>query len=145
MLVDARELINTDIIRRLIRGTGGYVYTSNISSYISSYVTSIVGGAALQGSGAYTQNTGTIQFANSNGLSFGLTNGIMTGSYSQSTHAHPFAGTLTAGTNVTMTLNSAGLTLSVNPTGSMTGDFNIDGGDAYAVYGGIPIIDVGEA
>lgn len=75
MLVDARELINTDIIRRLIKGTGGYVYTSNISSYISSYVTSIVGGAALQGSGAYTQNTGTIQFANSNGLSFGLTNG----------------------------------------------------------------------
>lgn len=40
------------------------------------------GGAALQGSGTYTQNTGTIQFANSNGITFGLSNnGVMTASY----------------------------------------------------------------
>lgn len=39
------------------------------------------GGAAIQGSGTYTQNTGTVQFANSNGVTFGLSNnGVMTAS-----------------------------------------------------------------
>lgn len=38
------------------------------------------GGAALQGSGTYTQNSGTIQFANSNNITFGLTNNQMTAS-----------------------------------------------------------------
>jgi hypothetical protein len=39
------------------------------------------GGPAIKGSGTYTQNTGTIEFANSNGVTFGLeTNGTMTAS-----------------------------------------------------------------
>lgn len=39
------------------------------------------GGAALQGSGTYSQNTGTVQFGNSNGVTFGLSNnGVMTAS-----------------------------------------------------------------
>ena len=39
------------------------------------------GGAAIQGSGTYSQNTGTVQFANSNGVTFGLSNnGVMTAS-----------------------------------------------------------------
>lgn len=38
------------------------------------------GGAAIQGSGTYTQNTGTVQFSNANGVTFGLTNGVMTAS-----------------------------------------------------------------
>ncbi|MFZ2303834.1 MAG: hypothetical protein WAV98_03555 [Minisyncoccia bacterium] len=40
------------------------------------------GGAALQGSGTYSQNTGTVQFGNSNGITFGLSNnGTMTASH----------------------------------------------------------------
>lgn len=40
------------------------------------------GGAALKGSGTYTQNTGTVEFANSNGITFGLSNnGTMTASH----------------------------------------------------------------
>jgi hypothetical protein len=39
------------------------------------------GGVAIQGSGTYSQSTGTIQFANSNGITFGLSNnGVMTAS-----------------------------------------------------------------
>jgi hypothetical protein len=42
------------------------------------------GGAALKGSGTYSQNTGTIEFANSNGITFGLTANSMTASVSVS-------------------------------------------------------------
>lgn len=45
---------------------------------IPAYITTAYG-VAIGGSDTYTQNTGTIQFANSNGLSFGLSNnGVMT-------------------------------------------------------------------
>ena len=58
-------------------------YSSN-STYLGASVNTIsgtaVGGAALRGSGTYTQNSGTIQFANSNGITFGLTNNQMTAS-----------------------------------------------------------------
>jgi len=41
------------------------------------------GGAAIQGSGTYNQSTGTVQFANSNNVTFGLSsNGVMTASAS---------------------------------------------------------------
>lgn len=57
---------------------------SGSSTYIGASVNTVggtaVGGAALQGSGSYTQNSGTIQFANSNGITFGLTNNQMTAS-----------------------------------------------------------------
>ena len=51
------------------------------------------GGAALKGSGTYTQNSGTIEFANSNSITFGLTSNQMTASFSQSTHDHPYINT----------------------------------------------------
>jgi len=57
---------------------------SGSSTYIGVSVNTVggtaVGGAALQGSGTYTQNSGTIRFANSNGITFGLTNNQMTAS-----------------------------------------------------------------
>ena len=60
-------------------------YSSN-STYLGASVNTIsgtaAGGAALRGSGTYTQNSGTIQFANSNGITFGLTNNQMTASVS---------------------------------------------------------------
>ena len=51
-------------------------------------------GAALKGSGTYSQNSGTIEFANSNSMTFGLTDNQMTASfsYTQSTHDHPYLG-----------------------------------------------------
>jgi hypothetical protein len=52
--------------------------SSGLTVGVPNYITTAYG-AAIQGSGSYTQNTGTIQFANSNGLSFGLSNnGVMT-------------------------------------------------------------------
>lgn len=65
------------------------------------------GGAALQGSGTYTQNTGTIQFANSNGVTFGLTNNQMTASVNSTSNV----GLNTAATQVTWTVNSGGISL----------------------------------
>ncbi len=56
-------------------------YTSN-GSIVGSYTAGGGGGAAIQGSGTYSQNTGTVQFANSNGITFGLSNnGTMTASH----------------------------------------------------------------
>jgi hypothetical protein len=80
------------------------------------------GGVAVQGSGSYTQGSGTIRFQTSPTMTFGLaTNGIMTGSISQSTHAHPYAtndhshGTINtvgiAGVVMTNASASSGLTL----------------------------------
>lgn len=73
------------------------------------------GGAALKGSGTYTQNTGTVEFANSNGITFGLSNnGTMTASHNGLTTARASndgLGLATAQTNVTWTANSAGLSI----------------------------------
>jgi hypothetical protein len=66
---------------------------SALSTSISASVNTVGsggGGAALKGSGVYTQNTGTIEFANSNDITFGLTDNQMTASFSQSTHEHPY-------------------------------------------------------
>lgn len=81
------------------------------------------GGAALKGSGTYTQRSGTIEFTNSNGVTFGLqTDGVMTASV-QTNYQTPGAylttarasndaiGLNTAKTNVTWTVNSSGLSL----------------------------------
>lgn len=78
------------------------------------------GGFAAQGSGAYTQNTGTIQFANSNGITFGLSTNQMTASHNglttaaQSNHSH--GNPTLALTNISGTTASAsnGLTLSLS-------------------------------
>ena len=45
------------------------------------------GGVAIRGSGTYIHSTGTVQFSNSNGLSFGLSGGTMTASLSQASLA----------------------------------------------------------
>lgn len=82
------------------------------------------GGAALQGSGTYTQNTGTVQFSNLNGVSFGLTAGTMTASHNGLTTAMAsnagtafagtgFSSTTTAGAAIVGTHGSNGLSLGV--------------------------------
>lgn len=71
------------------------------------------GGAALQGSGVYTQNTGTIQFANSNNITFGLSTNVMTASFSQSVDTGKvgvgYTSTTQGGSTVGITQNSQGL------------------------------------
>jgi fibronectin-binding autotransporter adhesin len=69
----------------IITSTGGTLLniqsaSNGLTVAMPNYVTTAYG-AALQGSGAYNQNTGTIQFVNSNGVTFGLSeNGVMTAS-----------------------------------------------------------------
>jgi hypothetical protein len=84
------------------------------------------GGFAAQGSGVYTQNTGTIQWANSNGITFGLSTNQMTASHNGLTTAalsdHSHGNPTLALTNLTGTTASAsnGFTLSLsaaNPGG----------------------------
>lgn len=54
--------------------------SSGLTIGVPNYITTAFG-AAIQGNDTYTQNTGTIQFVNSNGVSFGLSdNGVMTAS-----------------------------------------------------------------
>ena len=55
--------------------------------------TAPAGALGIQGSGTYVQDIGTVQFANSNDVTFGLTENVMTASFSQSTHAHPYINT----------------------------------------------------
>lgn len=70
------------------------------------------GGVAISG-GANSQGTGTVNFANSNGITFGLSNnGTMTASHNGLTTARASndgVGLNTAGTNVTWTVNSSGI------------------------------------
>jgi hypothetical protein len=71
------------------------------------------GGVAVAGSGASTVTSGTLQFANLNGVSFGLNGSTMTASYS-SNHSH--GNPTLALTNLTGTTASAsnGFTLSLS-------------------------------
>lgn len=99
------------------------------------------GGFAAQGSGAYTQNTGTIQFANSNGITFGLStnqmtashNGLTTAAASNHSHGNP---TLNL-TNLSGTTASAsnGFTLSLSAAAP--------GGGAAATVSVVEIADGG--
>lgn len=57
------------------------IFTASSVNPYANYTT--IGNLNLKGSGTYLQNTGTIQFANSNNITFGLTNNQMTASYSQ--------------------------------------------------------------
>lgn len=59
---------------------------------------------------------GTIAFIDSNGLAFGLNGSTITGSYTQSTHAHPYrASTDAVGLNTALTAN--GVAWTVNSSG----------------------------
>ncbi|MEK7569126.1 MAG: hypothetical protein AAB497_03365 [Patescibacteria group bacterium] len=100
-------------------------YTSN-GSIVGSYTAGGGGGAALQGSGTYSQNTGTVQFGNSNGITFGLSNnGVMTASHNGLTTAmasNAGSNFLAAtggfsGTNISGTILSNGLQMSVAAPG----------------------------
>jgi hypothetical protein len=69
----------------VITSTGGTLLnvqsaSNGLTVAMPNYITTAYG-AALKGSGTYTQNTGTIQFANSNNVTFGLSdNGVVTAS-----------------------------------------------------------------
>lgn len=91
------------------------VYSTNIS--ISAAAGG--GGGAAISAGANSQSTGTVNFANSNGITFGLSNnGTMTASYNST----QFAGVGSAITNGVMTFNTAGLSLNLSQlAGTSTG------------------------
>lgn len=73
------------------------------------------GGVALQGSGTYTQSTGTVQFANSNGITFGLTSNQMTASVRTDYAATGYTSTTQAGSTVGVTQNGNGLSMAWPP------------------------------
>ena len=68
--------------------------TTTITAMVTGGGTGGGGGAALQGSGTYTQNSGTIVFQTGNGLTFGLTNNVMTGSHNAFTNTNQFSANL---------------------------------------------------
>lgn len=85
------------------------------------------GGAAIKGSGTYSQSTGTVEFANSNGITFGLSNnGTMTASHNGLTTAMASnagsnfvaATAAFAGTNASGTIGSNGISVSVAAPGA---------------------------
>jgi hypothetical protein len=80
------------------------------------------GGAALKGSGAYSQNTGTISFVNSNGITFGLSTNQMTASVEtnyQSPGAYLTTAALSGDTSKYAGINGAitGGSITVNTSG----------------------------
>lgn len=97
--------------------------------YIANYPTGGAGGgAAIQGSGTYTQNTGTVQFSNSNGVTFGLSaNGVMTASVAAAGGAQTGISGLSAGT----TQMTSGTAVFSNSNGI---SFGVDGNTITASY-----------
>lgn len=98
--------------------------------YIANYPTGGAGGgAAIQGSGTYTQNTGTVQFSNSNGVTFGLSaNGVMTASVAAAGGAQTGISGLSAGTTqmtsgTAVFSNSNGISFGVNGN-TITASYN---------------------
>lgn len=102
-----------------VTGLSGNVITASVNG----------GGAALQGSGTYTQNTGTIQFSNSNGVTFGLSNnGVMTASVAAAGGAQTGISGLSAGTTqmtsgTAVFSNSNGISFGVNGN-TVTASYN---------------------
>lgn len=91
------------------------VGTNGVALSLSGNAAGGGGGAALQGSGTYTQNTGTIQFANSNGVTFGLTSNQMTASVNTVYAGTGYISTTQAGSTVGITQNSNGLSAAWPP------------------------------
>ena len=109
--------------------------TGDSSSYLAAngiYYTIPPGGVVVQGSGTYVHTSGTVQFNNANGITFGLSNnGVMTASHNGitqqtgnflSTNADTAyaKNSLFAGTNISGTLNSTTFALSVAASGNST-------------------------
>jgi hypothetical protein len=105
--------------------------TLNSNGLAISVATGGAGGAAIQGSGTYSQNTGTVQFQTGNGITFGLSSdGVMTASYTVPSGSVYF----TNGQNVTWDSSVNGVSTSVMLTaGGGTGA--ADGGNIIAVSG----------
>lgn len=105
----------TDFVQANAAFNGTNASGTIASNAISISVAAPGGGVALKGSGAQTQSTGTVEFANSNGITFGLSNnGTMTASHNGLTTArasNDAVGLNTAQTNVTWTVNSSGISL----------------------------------
>jgi hypothetical protein len=85
-LTDNQMTASIPVHSLVFSDSNGISWSSSTSGLSTTIIASIVGGggaggAALQGSGTYTQNTGTIQFANSNGITFGLIDNQMTASH----------------------------------------------------------------
>ena len=90
------------------------------------------GGAALQGSGTYTQNSGTVQFANSNGVTFGLSaNGVMTASAAGGGVAISAGGSNF--TNGTVSFGNQGLFSFSTSNGSVIGSYSDP--DGWSIVG----------
>jgi hypothetical protein len=111
--------------------------SSGITIGIPKYITTAYG-AAIKGSGSYNQNTGTIQFSNSNGVSFGLgTDGVMTASIPAvggaqtgiSGIAGSGASTVTAGT--IQFANANGISFGLN-SNTMTAVYTVPGNTVFS-------------
>jgi hypothetical protein len=91
---------------------GATLNTSGLSMAIPVWLTAggTGGGAALKGSGTYTQNSGTIEFANSNSVTFGLTAGSMTASVGRGNVY------FTGGSNITWDSSVDGVSTSIMAT-----------------------------
>jgi hypothetical protein len=111
-LTSGRAGTGTTLALTNITGTLN-VGTNGVALSLSGNAAGGGGGAALQGSGTYTQNTGTIQFANSNGVTFGLSTNQMTASVRTDYAATGFTSTTTAGTAIVATQGTNGLSMAV--------------------------------
>jgi hypothetical protein len=111
-LTSGRAGTGTTLALTNITGTLN-VGTNGVALSLSGNAAGGGGGAALQGSGTYTQNTGTIQFANSNGVTFGLSTNQMTASVKTDYAATGFTSTTTAGTAIFATQGTNGLLMAV--------------------------------
>lgn len=124
------NLSGTDLIGAFSNG-GNVSFGTDGGGYITGSAPSGGGGAAIS-AGTVSQSTGTVIFSNSNGVSFGLNAGTLTASHNGYTGAttqflttaqppgaylttarasNDAIGLNTAATNVTWTVNSAGISL----------------------------------
>jgi len=106
-----------------------------------------IGGAALQGSGTYTQNSGTIKFETGNGVTFGLTDDVMTADFgsSQFMNASDTGSVYFQGSNglhfgSSSSSNSTSITASYAQQyyllGNTGGSSSFSGGSNVSLYGG---------
>lgn len=84
------------------------------------------GGGAAISAGANSQNTGTVVFSNSNGISFGLAGGTLTASYTTPAGGGiaAAAGTQTGGTGTINFANSNGITFGMSGSSQITASHN---------------------
>ncbi len=117
----------SDASTQFIQANAGFAGT-NASGTIASNGISIsvnAGGIALKGSGAQSQSTGTVEFANSNGITFGLSNnGTMTASHNGLTNINISAGTTSNNLSALTFNNSNGVSFGLNNS-VVTGSFGL--------------------